>query len=92
MPSASPAGTQPFMISLAKSCPDRSEVNGRFRREPRCRQVDTGPTPGARMAVPIALNSRPPAGNAPMVSRLSRNVFFRGRSDVVDTRSSAVTS
>ena len=35
MPSASPAGTQPFMISLAKSCPDRSEVNGRFWRLPR---------------------------------------------------------
>ena len=28
-----------------------------------------GGTPGARMAVPMALNSRPPAGNAPMVSR-----------------------
>ncbi len=69
MPSASPAGTHPFMISLVKSCPDKSEVNGRFGRVPRCCQVETGPTPGARIAVPIALNSRPPAGNAPMVSR-----------------------
>ncbi len=28
MPSASPAGTQPVITSLAKSCPDRPEVNG----------------------------------------------------------------
>ena len=58
MPSARPAGTQPRMISLAKSWPDRSEVNGRF----------SGGAPGARTAVPIALNSRPPAGKGPIVS------------------------
>ncbi len=46
-------------MSLAKSWPDRSEVNG-WR---------SGIAPGARTAVPIALNSSPPAGNWPMVSR-----------------------
>src|SRR5580698_5099499 len=78
MPSASPAGTQPFMISLVKSCPDRSEVNGARRARPWDWDLgwdldfdfgDTGGAPGARMAVPMALNSRPPAGNDPMVSR-----------------------
>ena len=59
MPSASPAGIQPLCTSLAKSWPDRSEVNG-------CRSRGA---PGALTAVPIALNSRPPAGNWPMVSR-----------------------
>ena len=34
MPSTRPAGTQPAMISLAKSWPDRSEVNGRAQRRP----------------------------------------------------------
>ena len=58
MPSASPAGIQPLCTSLAKSWPDRSEVNG-WR---------SGGAPGARIAVPIALNSSPPAGNRPMVS------------------------
>ena len=43
MPSTRPAGTQPVMISLAKSCPDRSQVKGtrgrprRPARGPRCR-------------------------------------------------------
>ena len=32
-------------------------------------QLAMGGTPGARTAVPMALNSRPPAGNGPMVSR-----------------------
>src|SRR5215472_14759419 len=58
MPSARPTGTQPSMISLANSWPDRLEVNG----------GRVGDTPGAWTAVPIALNSRPPAGNLPMVS------------------------
>src|SRR5271165_5820368 len=60
MPSASPAGTQPVMISLAKSCPDTSEVKG-----------TCGPygAPGARTAVPMALNSSPPSGNDPRDSR-----------------------
>ena len=44
------------MISFAKSWPDRSEVNGAGSSTP----------PGARTAVPIALNSRPPAGNLPI--------------------------
>ena len=50
---------KPLCTSLANSCPDRSEVNG-WR---------SGGAPGARTAVPMALNSRPPAGNWPMVSR-----------------------
>jgi hypothetical protein len=60
MPSASPAGTQPVVISLAKSCPDRSEVNG--SRRPYA-------APGARTAVPMAVNSSPPSGNDPRDSR-----------------------
>src|SRR5215471_14371159 len=59
MPSTRPAGIQPLITSFAKSWPDRSEVNG-WR---------SGIAPGARTAVPIALNSRPPAGNRPIVSR-----------------------
>ena len=53
MPSTSPAGTQPAMISLAKSCPDTSPVKG------------TGcpcAAPGARTAVPRAVNCGPPSG------------------------------
>ena len=42
---------------MAKSCPDRSELNGCL----------SGTAPGARTAVPMALNSRPPAGNEPML-------------------------
>ena len=42
-----------------KSWPDRSQVNGRRSRL----------APGARTAVPIALNSMPPVGEAPTVSR-----------------------
>ena len=60
MPSASPAGTQPAMISLAKSCPVRSQVNG--SRRPYA-------APGARTAVPIAVNSSPPRENDPRRSR-----------------------
>src|SRR5262249_22589231 len=56
MPSARPTGIQPSRNSLAKSWPDRSEVNGRSRA-----------APAARTAVPIALNSSPPVGKAPMV-------------------------
>src|SRR5690348_6986359 len=56
MPSTSPAGIQPSVNSLAKSCPDRSEVNGR-----------ASGGPGPRTAVPSALNSRPPAGKAPIL-------------------------
>ncbi len=56
MPSAKPAGTHPAMINFAKSWPDRSEVNG----------TASGTPPGARTAVPMALNSRPPAGKRPM--------------------------
>ena len=59
MPSTSPAGIQPLCTSFAKSWPDRSEVNG-WR---------SGGAPGARTAVPIALNSSPPDGNGPIVSR-----------------------
>ena len=53
MPRTSPAGTQPVMISLAKSCPDKSEVKG-----------TGGPcaVPGARIAVPMAVNSSPAEG------------------------------
>jgi hypothetical protein len=60
MPSASPTGTQPVMISVAKSCPDRSEVKG-----------TRGPdgVPAARTAVPMALNSSPPRGKDPRCSR-----------------------
>jgi len=60
MPSASPAGTQPALISLAKSCPDRSEVKG-----------TRGPvtSPAARTAVPMAANWSPPSGNDPRDSR-----------------------
>ena len=48
------------MISLAKSCPDRSEVKG-----------TPGPgAPGARTAVPMATNSAPPTrGKDPLDSR-----------------------
>jgi len=59
MPSTSPAGTQPFVISLAKSCPDRSQVKG-----------TGGPcAPGARTAVPMAWNRAPPRGKGPRDSR-----------------------
>ena len=51
MPSAIPAGTQPVMISLAKSGPDRSAANGRR----------SGGQPPARTAVPITVNSMAPA-------------------------------
>ena len=59
-PRTSPAGTQPVMISLAKSCPDKSEVKG-----------TPGPSgPGARTAVPMATNSAPPTrGKDPLDSR-----------------------
>ena len=53
MPSTSPAGTQPVMISLAKSCPDKSEVKGTW-----CPRA----APGARIAVPMAVNSQPAEG------------------------------
>ena len=48
------------MISLAKSCPDKSEVKG-----------TPGPNaPGARTAVPMATNSAPPTrGKDPLDSR-----------------------
>ena len=48
------------MMSLAKSCPDTSEVKG-----------TDGPfaAPGARIAVPMAVNSSPPRGNSPLDSR-----------------------
>ena len=61
MPSTSPAGTQPVMISLAKSCPDSSAVKG-----------TGGPcaAPGARTAVPRAVNCGPPRGNDPRDSRM----------------------
>ena len=59
MPSASPAGTQPAVISRAKSCPDRSEVKG----------TRGSAAPAARTAVPTAVNSRPPRTNDPRVSR-----------------------
>ena len=60
MPSTSPAGTQPVIISLAKSCPDTSQVKG-----------TGGPcaAPGARTAVPRAVNCGPPRGNDPRDSR-----------------------
>src|SRR5580693_6137021 len=47
IPRARPAGTQPFMISLANSCPDRSEVKG-VRRWPEVSlfQLARGATPG----------------------------------------------
>jgi hypothetical protein len=60
MPSTSPAGTQPVAISLAKSCPDRSQVKG---------TRGAGATPGARTAVPMAWDRAPPRGNGPGVSR-----------------------
>ena len=47
MPNTRPTGTQPVEISLVKSWPDRSQVNGRRSRL----------APGARTAVPTALNS-----------------------------------
>jgi len=59
MPAASPAGTQPVMISLAKSCPETSQVKG--ARGP-------GAAPGARTAVPIAVKSSP-RGSDPRDSR-----------------------
>jgi hypothetical protein len=60
MPSTSPAGTQPAPISLAKSCPDRSQVKG---------TGGPGAAPGARTAVPMAWNRAPPRGNGPRDSR-----------------------
>ncbi len=48
MPTSSSTGTQPELSSLAKPCPSRCEVNGRFGRY--------GPL--ARTAVPMTLNSR----------------------------------
>ncbi len=50
MPSAIPTGTQPAMISLAKSGPDRSEANGR----------GSGGQSLARTAVPITVDSIAP--------------------------------
>ena len=90
MPSARPAGTQPFMISLAKSCPDRSEVKALLRVFPCDFQADTGGTPGARIAVPMALNSRPPAGNEPMVSRTPTTPCPPSSSHSLVIRSSAL--
>src|SRR5215472_18248710 len=58
IPRARPAGTQPAWISLAKSWPDRSELNG----------CGGAGAPSPRTAVPIALNSRPPSGNEPKLS------------------------
>ena len=70
MPSASPAGTQPALTSLAKSCPDRPEVKG---------APCPCPAPGARTAVPMAVNSSPPsrktsaaAGRPPRRARPAR--------------------
>ena len=60
MPSASPAGTRPAVISRAKSCPDKSEVKGRR---------GAAAAPGTRTAGPIAVNSRPPRANRPRDSR-----------------------
>src|ERR1022692_248821 len=60
MPSTSPAGTQPVITSLAKSCPDKPQVKG--TRGP-------GVAPGARTAVPVAMNWDPPARNDPRDSR-----------------------
>ena len=56
MPSASPTGTQPALISFAKSWPDTSEVKGADRP---C------PAPGARTAVPMTANCVPPRERAP---------------------------
>jgi hypothetical protein len=58
-PNTSPAGTHPAMISLAKSCPDTSEVKGSA----------VNFAPRARTAVPSALNSCPPRRNDPRVTR-----------------------
>src|SRR5215472_15178974 len=59
IPTATPAGTQPARMSLAKSWPDRSELNGR----------GGAGAPWPRTAVPIACNSRPPNANSPKVSK-----------------------
>jgi hypothetical protein len=60
MPSASPAGTQPAMISRAKSWPDTAEVKG---------TRSSAAAPAARTAVPTAVNSSPPRANGPRDSR-----------------------
>lgn len=58
IPKTSAVGTQPERSSLANSCGDRCEVNGAAGRF----------SVRARMAVPITLNSVPPAGNGLMLS------------------------
>ena len=56
MPSASPAGTQPAVISLAKILP------GQVRGE---RLLPPAAAPGARTAVPMAVNSKSAEGKCP---------------------------
>src|ERR1700685_2173378 len=74
MPNTRPTGTQPVEFSLVKSWPDRSQVNGRRSRL----------TPGGRTAVPTALHSSPPAGNAPRSPERPRAFAPAGVAHVVD--------
>src|SRR6185437_15694172 len=60
MPTARPAGTHPAVISLAKSCPETSQV-----KSARCPCA----APGARTAVPAAAKSSPLRGSTPRDSR-----------------------
>ena len=69
-----PGGCPARHDQLGESCPDRSQVNGSC----------TYAAPGARTAVPIAVNSRPPRENDPWDSRMPttrgrRAVLRRGR-------------